>query len=483
MSGCLTGASGCRLCRGRNPGIAGLLSVLQNTIYGCLCAVLFPSSTRRYSCGGGVISAREMLHNWVKALDSGVAGLRGWHLSRMGVEFNVIPAVSTEAEGIFCGQWSIINYLAASFAPGSSERFGLSNGEGLTYVERTGTLSSGDEITSGMIAGGGGLNLTSAGFFPSTAFLSEPPPPLAPTPSTIHRSTAPAMHPSAPQTTSAAGTFNAQPTYLHLEAGRVDSTDDDDRPSGDTYVRDMNVLSGLNAHADTRTDVERMRSLIAGFINGMSLPTSETNYLRAQQYGASLLVHQDPNPKCLAAVETACCQSCDALSSTIFDVLSPVDGKRLRVKSHFNLCFFKNGYDHITKAAEYAVGPKNVFNPTFVVQVGWSEMYRKLQADARLLLHGTTGNVEEGEARLVALIKLQLARASEALGDPDDPNPQSPGDIIDELDANLQGQIMSGATLIPRFSQLRGFIKLWGRGTDKLAGIAPPGRIVTLTPY
>ncbi|KAA8897825.1 hypothetical protein FN846DRAFT_910228 [Sphaerosporella brunnea] len=141
------------------------------------------------------------------------------------------------------------------------------------------------------------------------------------------------MHPSAPQTTAAAGTFNAQPTSSHLQAGHVETT-----------------------------NVERMRSLIAGFINGRSLPTSETKYLRAQQYGALLLVLQEPNPECLAAVETACCQSCKALrfeynarsklalleipsvlhqyagngffSSAVFDVLSPAGGKRLRVKSH-----------------------------------------------------------------------------------------------------------------------------------------------------
>ncbi|KAA8894542.1 hypothetical protein FN846DRAFT_912802 [Sphaerosporella brunnea] len=85
------------------------------------------------------------------------------------------------------------------------------------------------------------------------------------------------MHPSAAQSTVAAGTFNAHPTFSHLEAGHVDSTDDDDRPCADTDVGDQTVLSALNADADTRTDIERMRCLIGGFIKGISLPTLETN--------------------------------------------------------------------------------------------------------------------------------------------------------------------------------------------------------------
>ncbi|KAA8897824.1 hypothetical protein FN846DRAFT_892932 [Sphaerosporella brunnea] len=102
---------------GRNPGIPGRLSGLRNTVYGCLCAVLLPWSTRTYSGGGGLISAREMHHNWVKALDSGVAGLLGRDLSRMRVELNVIPAVSTEAERIFSGERSLaLNTLMAERA-------------------------------------------------------------------------------------------------------------------------------------------------------------------------------------------------------------------------------------------------------------------------------------------------------------------------------------------------------------------------------
>jgi hypothetical protein len=40
---------------------------------------------------------------WVKALDTGVAGLLGRDLPRMGVELNTIAAMSTEAECIFSG--------------------------------------------------------------------------------------------------------------------------------------------------------------------------------------------------------------------------------------------------------------------------------------------------------------------------------------------------------------------------------------------
>ncbi|KAA8914057.1 hypothetical protein FN846DRAFT_886188 [Sphaerosporella brunnea] len=360
------------------------------------------------------------------------------------------------------------------------------------------------------------------------------------------------MHSTAPKTTFAPGTSNAESTFPHAQylSGDCGSTDDDDRPSADTYVSDdsgsgisppvsdddndcepfhkQTVLPELNAHAaeaieDTRTDIERMRTLIAGFINGISLPTSDANDLHARQYGASLLVLQDPNPAILAAVESACRQSCKAVrfeynactkiglikmpsvlhryagngffSTAICYVLSPTDVKRLRVKSESNLCFFQNGYNHSTKAADYAVGPKDVFNPTFVVEVGWSETYSKLQADARLWLDGTTGNVEQGEVRLVALIKLNFAaarqpqdaasavgEASQALGNPDDSAPQFPGDIIDEPDADLQDRIASGATIIPSFLELRGFIELWRRGSDNLAAIAPPGRIVTIPP-
>jgi hypothetical protein len=71
---------------------------------------------------------------WVKAMDTGIAGLLGRDLPRMGVELNAIPAMSTEAERIFsgyegffpalggssrltlCWQRSIHNYGSASVA-------------------------------------------------------------------------------------------------------------------------------------------------------------------------------------------------------------------------------------------------------------------------------------------------------------------------------------------------------------------------------
>ncbi|KAA8896275.1 hypothetical protein FN846DRAFT_994036 [Sphaerosporella brunnea] len=66
---------------------------------------------------------------------------------------------------------------------------------------------------------------------------------------------------------------------------------------------------------------------------------------------------------------------------------------------------------------------------------------------------------------------------SQALGNPDDSEPQSPGDVIGEPHADLQDRIASGATRIPPLGELRGFIELWRRGCDNLAAIAPPGRI------
>ncbi|KAA8894631.1 hypothetical protein FN846DRAFT_894902 [Sphaerosporella brunnea] len=53
---------------------------------------------------------------WVKALDSGVAGLVGRDLPRMGVELNAIPAMSTESERMLSG--SIHNDRSASFVRG-----------------------------------------------------------------------------------------------------------------------------------------------------------------------------------------------------------------------------------------------------------------------------------------------------------------------------------------------------------------------------
>ncbi|KAA8894543.1 hypothetical protein FN846DRAFT_894991 [Sphaerosporella brunnea] len=66
---------------------------------------------------------------------------------------------------------------------------------------------------------------------------------------------------------------------------------------------------------------------------------------------------------------------------------------------------------------------------------------------------------------------------SQSLGNPDHLEPQLPGDVIDELDADLHDRIASGATIIPSFSELHGFIELWRRGSDTLAAIAPTGRI------